>query len=150
MFPDLPPRPYESLKALCCLATAKKPMRAIEIAALAYLPPAQTAKILQEMTWAGFVESRRGTNGGFWLLKPAAEIRVIDVVTFFDHRAPSRELNDPILQTLAQATRRCRKNLELITIADLAKLPALKADRKKAPRKTPNRPKVENESSQDG
>lgn len=142
MFPDLPPRTYQSLKALCCLATAEKPMRAHEIAAVADLPPAQTAKILQEMTWAGFVESRRGTNGGFWLLKPATQIRVADVVTFFAHRAPSQELNDPMLQALAQATKRCRKELELITIADLVKLPTVKAGRSKGPRKESNRPKA--------
>ena len=142
MFPDLPPRIYESLKALCCLATAEKPMRAVEIAAVASLPPAQTAKILHEMTWAGFVESHRGTNGGFLFLKPATQIRVIDVVAFFTHRAPSQELNDPVLQALALATTRCKKELEGITVADLVKLQAPKADKRKSPRKVPNRQKV--------
>jgi Rrf2 family protein len=126
MFPELPPRIYESLKALCCLAVADKPMRAHEIAAAAALPPAQTAKILQQMTWAGFVESRRGIKGGFWLLKAPARIRVTDVVTFFAHRTASRRLKDPVLQALAQATKRCRKELDRITISDLVKLSASK------------------------
>jgi Rrf2 family protein len=45
--PELPPRIYESLKTLCCLAGSEKPLQAHEIAAATGLPPAQTAKILQ-------------------------------------------------------------------------------------------------------
>src|SRR5437660_549073 len=78
----LPPRIYESLKTLCCLANAAGPVQAHEVAAAASLPPAQTAKILQLMTWAGFVESRRGTKGGYWLVTPADHIRVTDVADF--------------------------------------------------------------------
>jgi hypothetical protein len=83
----LPPRIYESLKTLCCLANAVGPLQAYEIASAADLPPAQTAKILQLMTWAGFIESRRGTKGGFWLVTPADHIRVTDVADFFTHHA---------------------------------------------------------------
>jgi Rrf2 family protein len=80
---DLPPRIYESLKTLGCLANARGPLQAHEIASATGLPPAQTAKILQSMTWAGFVESRRGARGGFWLVVPASRIRVTDVIEFF-------------------------------------------------------------------
>ncbi len=83
---ELPPRIYESLKTLCCLANASEPLQAQEIASAASLPPAQTAKILQLMTWAGFVESRRGTKGGFWLIRPPDAIHVTDVDDFFAHR----------------------------------------------------------------
>lgn len=124
MFPDLPPRVYEALKALCCLAKARKPLRAHEIAAATALPPAQTAKLLQEMTWAGFVESRRGTTGGFWLVKPAKAIRVAAVLDFFAHRGPSRYRKDPLVRALAQATKQCRKELERVTVWDLTKLAA--------------------------
>lgn len=50
---NLPPRIYESLKTLSCLANAGGPLQAHQIASRASLPPAQTAKILQLMTWAG-------------------------------------------------------------------------------------------------
>lgn len=119
----LPPRIYASLKALCCLANAGAPLQAHEIAAAAGLPPAQTAKILQLMTWAGFVESRRGTKGGFWLVTPADRIRVTDVADFFTHHTkdvPRRE-QDPLLKALARATARCQKEFSHITVADLAK-----------------------------
>jgi Rrf2 family protein len=122
--PELPPRIYESLKALCCLAKAAAPLQAHEIASTTGLPPAQTAKILQMMSWAGFVESRRGTKGGFWLVTPAEHIRVTDILNFFAHRTHKspEQIRDPILQVLAHAMTRCRKELNHITVADLAKL----------------------------
>lgn len=122
--PELPPRIYESLKALCCLAGSEKPLQTHEIVAATALPPAQTAKILQRMTWAGFVESRRGTKGGFWLVKPAARIRVAEVVAFFTHPVQANQRKDPMLRALARATARCRKEFSRITIADLVNLSA--------------------------
>ena len=123
---ELPARIYESLKTLCCLAAANRPLQAHEIALAASLPPAQTAKILQQMTWAGFVDSRRGTKGGFWLQKPAASIRVTDVADFFSRPVQAQRHGDPVLQALAGATEKCKKEFKRITIADLSKLPSCK------------------------
>lgn len=123
--PELPPRIYESLRALCCLAAANRPLQAQEIALSSNLPPSQTAKILQQMNWAGFVGSRRGAKGGFWLQKPAAKIRVTDVAAFFC-RPVKPQRNDPVRQALADVTMRCRKQFSRITIADLSKLPSCK------------------------
>ena len=121
---SLPPRIYESLKTLCCLANASGPLQAHEIAAAAELPPAQTAKILQMMTWAGFVESRRGTKGGFWLATPANRIRVTDVTDFFAHQGErqSSPQKDGLLRALEHATAQCKKQFSCITVADLAKV----------------------------
>jgi Rrf2 family protein len=120
---NLPPRIYESLKTLCCLANATRPLQAHEIAARTGLPPAQTAKILQMMTWAGFVKSRRGTKGGFWLVRSPETIRITDVADFFAHRGEEHGLKegDVLLKALERATARCRKEFSRITIADLAK-----------------------------
>jgi Rrf2 family protein len=142
---ELPPRIYEALKTLCCLAAAKKPLQAHEIAAATHLHSPQTAKILQQMTWAGFVESRRGTKGGFWLVKPAGRIRVADIVSYFTHPAPSEEQKDPIVQALVRATAPCRKEFSRITVADLASLSACKGttsvhERKTTPTQKPTTP----------
>lgn len=120
----IPERIYESLKTLCCLANAGGPLQAHEIALAANLPPAQTAKILQLMTWAGFVESRRGTNGGFWLVRPAELIRVTDVTDFFAHQTQGRPApkRDGLLKALQGAMARCHKEFARITVADLAKV----------------------------
>jgi len=124
--PELPPRIYESLKTLCCLAAANRPLQAHEIAVAASLPPAQTAKILQQMAWAGFVESRRGAKGGFWLQKPAKSIRVTDVADFFRRPNQVQHPDDPVLEALARATEKCNKEFRRITIADLSRLPSCK------------------------
>jgi DNA-binding IscR family transcriptional regulator len=118
----LPPRLYESLKALCCLANASGPLQAQAVASAAHLPPAQTAKILQLMTWAGFVESRRGTHGGFWLVRQADHIRVTDVADFFAHHTQEhRPQTRYELEGLKRATARCHKEFARVTVADLAK-----------------------------
>jgi len=120
---ELPPRIYESLRTLCCLANASEPLQAQEIASAASLPPAPTAKILQLMTWAGFVESRRGSKGGFWLIRPADGIHVTEVDDFFAPRTRAHRLQkrDGLLKGLKQATASCRKAFARITVADLAK-----------------------------
>jgi len=108
------------------------------VATATNLPRSQTAKILQQMTWAGFVESRRGTKGGFWLVKPAGRTRVADIVAFFTHPAPSEEQKDPIAQALVRITEPCRKEFSRITVADLARLSSCTASpsatRRNAPR----------------
>lgn len=138
---SLPPRIYESLKTLCCLANATGPVQAHEIAAAAGLPPAQTAKILQLMTWAGFIESRRGTNGGYWLVTPAADIRVTDVADFFTHHTHDnpRQEQDPLLKALARATARCHKEFAQISVADLAKVSGCKPSGSTPTRRTVSR-----------
>lgn len=121
---DLPPRIYASLKTLCCLAKHEGPLQVHEIARWADLPAAQTAKTMQWMAWAGFVQSRRGTKGGFWLAVPPARIRVSDVIDFFTHR--SRQANtskaDCVMQALTRATARCQREFQHVSIADLVKV----------------------------
>lgn len=133
---DLPPRIYESLKTLCCLAAHGGPLRAHEIARSASLPAAQTSKVLQWMTWAGFVKSRRGIKGGFWLAVPPQRIRVSDVIDFFTHR--DREIeggkSDCVVEALQRATARCHREFRHISVADLVKL--YEQAKSKKPRKS--------------
>jgi len=82
--PALANQVRESLQTLSCPAETRKTMLARDIASHANLPPAQTAKLLQLLTWAGFVKSRRGSKGGFWLAMPPKCIRVKDVISFFE------------------------------------------------------------------
>lgn len=136
---NLPPRIYESLKMLCCLANARGPLKAHEIASATDLPPAQTAKILQLMTWAGFVESRRGTKGGFWLIRPANRIRVTDVADFFARHTGDRAGQNPdgLLKALEHATTRCQKEFAQITVADLPKVTKYESGGRRAGRVGP-------------
>lgn len=149
----LPARVYESLKTLCCLADATGPLQAHEIASAAKLPPAQTAKILQMMTWAGFVESRRGTKGGFWLVTPPERIRVTDVLAFFSpHQNPEglHPRQDPVFEALEEVSVRCRKELEHITIADLARLSRPECTQSTTAAKTSSRSKQSRQHHRNG
>lgn len=57
---------------------------ASEIARRISAPPNYTGKMLKILAVAGLLESSRGAGGGFRLSRPAAEIRLIDVVEPID------------------------------------------------------------------
>jgi Rrf2 family protein len=52
--------------------------------------PTYLAKIMQTLAREGVLESQRGASGGFRLAKPAAEIRLFEVVSPFDDLTPGR------------------------------------------------------------
>jgi len=51
-----------------------------EIAHAQHTPPSFMAKILRQMVKTGLLRSARGVHGGFCLLRPAAEISLLDIV----------------------------------------------------------------------
>ncbi len=119
----LPPkRVLYSLKALCCLARMQGPMRASELARCTGIPPAQAAKILYLLTWGGFVCSRRGSKGGYWLRVPAERIRVQEVMEFFHPPADRGRENspDPILQVWHEMAGVGHRAFAQLTLANLA------------------------------
>ena len=65
------------------------------------LPLKFIERILQELREAGLVDSRRGKNGGYFLAKPASEIRIGDLVRLMDGRLA------PICCASEQAYQRC-------------------------------------------
>lgn len=70
-----------ALRAMACLALT--PGALVSTTALATqtkVPNTYLAKILQELSAAGFVESRRGVGGGYRLARPASDILLIDII----------------------------------------------------------------------
>jgi Rrf2 family protein len=67
---------------LMCLA--RRPVGAVvmidEVSREEKIPRSFAAKIFQSLARAGLVRSNRGTRGGFVLLKPAAQVTVLDVI----------------------------------------------------------------------
>lgn len=120
---SLPRRVHYALKILCCLAGASAPLRAREVARCTEIPPAQAAKVLYMLTWAGFVHSRRGSKGGFWLRKAADQIGIHDVIKFL--LPPSDEarkhLKDPVLRVWQETAAPTHEAFERLTLADLVK-----------------------------
>jgi Rrf2 family protein len=61
-------------------ADAGAPVKKSAIVAAQKIPPKFLENILAELRHAGLVESQRGSDGGYWLAKSAAEISVADVM----------------------------------------------------------------------
>lgn len=70
-----------ALRAMACLAM--RPTDLVPTPALAEqtkVPANYLAKVLQQLAAAKLITGRRGVGGGYKLAKPAAEIRLIDVI----------------------------------------------------------------------
>lgn len=122
-WPPLSKRLHVALKGLCCLAQSQGPVRAHELARCAGVPPAHAAKILYLLTWGGFVSSRRGSKGGFWLRRPPEQIRIRDVMRFFQAPAEAGrgKRRDPVLEVWRETAAPARETFERLTLADLVR-----------------------------
>ncbi len=65
-------------------ANAAAAQSAKDIAVAYHIPPPLLAKILQTLTRAGLLVSHAGTNGGYALAKPAAQISAFEVIRAID------------------------------------------------------------------
>lgn len=116
----LPKRVQSALRCLCCLAEAGTSLQAHQIADRTGTTKAETAKVLQLLCWAGFVHSKRGTKGGFWLNAIPDQIKAGEVISFFLAHHPS-EANDEdaVSRAIEQSSARCQAVLEHLTVADI-------------------------------
>ena len=117
---SLPKRVHSALKCLCCLAEAGTPLQAHQIADRVGISRPETAKVLQLLSWGGFVQSRRGTKGGFWLSESPDQIRAGKVISFFlaNHSVEANE-QDPVSRAIERSNARCQVVLENLTLADI-------------------------------
>jgi Rrf2 family protein len=60
------------------------PLKAEQLAASQQLPPKFLESVLATLREHGLLLSRRGTDGGYWLSRPAEQITVADVVRATD------------------------------------------------------------------
>ena len=121
IFPAIPKRIESALKALCSLSEAREALRSNQVAQHIGVPPAETAKVLQLLSWGGFVNSRRGAKGGFWLARPPEQIRASQVISFLDtNRNSPAAANDKCGEALRALSAQCQRKLQCLTVADLA------------------------------
>jgi Rrf2 family protein len=119
---ELPIQVHQSLKVLCRLARARRPLKARQIARLEEIAPAQAAKVLEHLTRAGFVQSRRGTKGGYWLGVSAGRIRIGDVLASFGSRGRARKpKSNGVRKAVRKITEPARKTFERLTIAKISR-----------------------------
>ena len=81
-----------ALQAIFDLATqpAGEPVKIADIARRQKIPQKFLELILASLKQGGFVESRRGADGGYRLAKPADQITVGQVVAFLEGKKPQR------------------------------------------------------------
>ena len=100
-----------ALRVIVHLAThASPPAKAQDIAAETKVPSGYAAKILQDLTRSGLVQSQRGPKGGFALARDASAITVLEVVSAVD---PIRRIKVCPLGKKAHSQRLCRLHQRL-------------------------------------
>lgn len=79
-------RCYYALRAIHALAeqAGPEPMKIAEIAAKERIPIRFLEVILNQLKGGGFVQSRRGAEGGYRLARPAEELTVGEVMRYID------------------------------------------------------------------
>jgi Rrf2 family protein len=127
-----------AVRAAMELAAAgdETPVKKSAIVSAQRIPPKFLENILGELRNAGLVESQRGSDGGYWLAKPASEISVADVMRAVEgplasvrnQRPETMEyegLATPLQQVWVALRASIRDVLEAVTLADLVsgKLP---------------------------
>lgn len=77
---------YYSLRALFELALRHRqgPVRIGDVAKAQAIPPRFLEVILNELKQGGFVESRRGKDGGYFLVREPATLTLGEVIRFVD------------------------------------------------------------------
>jgi Rrf2 family protein len=121
-WPELPKRLHYALKSLCCLVSEQSPIHADEVARRTGIPPAEAAKVLYRLAEGGFVFSRRGSTGGFWLRKRPSHIHVGDLLKFLYPFLPnSRRKDDCVLQVWKQTTASSHEVFAHLSLDDLLK-----------------------------
>jgi Rrf2 family protein len=61
------------------------PMTARELAELGEIPTNYLSKIMRQLVRAGLVDGTRGIGGGFRFSRPPSKIKLMEIVTLFEH-----------------------------------------------------------------
>jgi Rrf2 family protein len=122
---------YAVRAAVELAAAGQGPVKGERIAAAQSIPANFLENILSDLRHAGFVGSRRGAEGGYWLARPAAEVSVADIIRAVDgplanvrgvrseqvsYEGSAEKLRDVWVAARASL----RHVLENVTLADLA------------------------------
>ncbi len=99
-----------------------KPVKIAEIARRQEIPQKFLELILSSLKQGGFVESRRGAEGGYRLAKPPDQITVGEVLRFVEQqKRPGRDANGAFAQLWAEVDAATDEILNHTTFAELAR-----------------------------
>jgi Rrf2 family protein len=128
---DYAVRAAAELAAHAAAKGPRVPMKGDAIASAQGIPVRFLESILAELRRSGIVGSQRGSEGGYWLARPASDVSVADIIRAVEgpladvHGTPPEEAeyDGPAaeLQRVWIATRvALREVLEATTVADIA------------------------------
>jgi Rrf2 family protein len=102
--PQLPHLARHALAAVTELATLgdSERLKSSDLAALIRAPQPVLSKVLRALAHCGLVDGLKGHNGGYRLARPAADIRLVDVVA-----CATGVSVDELLPQCALGVRRC-------------------------------------------
>jgi Rrf2 family protein len=117
-----------AVRALVELAGSSRasPRKLHDLASAQQIPVAFLADILTMLRRAGLVSSQRGVDGGYWLTRPAVEIRLATVIAAVDgpfmEVTPARPGESPPASApgLQEVWEAMRELVKLVTIAQVA------------------------------
>ncbi len=116
-----------ALQAIFDLASQQnsEPVKIADIARRQKIPQKFLELILAGLKQGGFVESRRGAEGGYLLAKPASAITVGEVLRFVDgaqqhgKKSPRRKTESPFTDMWQQVDSAVSEIVDKTTFADL-------------------------------
>ena len=104
------------------LQPAGAPVKIAEVARRQKIPQKFLELILASLKQGGFVESRRGAEGGYRLARPASEITVGEVLRFVEERKRTkRATEDPFHGVWKKVDEAVAEILDHTTFAELAR-----------------------------
>lgn len=132
---EISARTMYGLRALVTMAGARtqEPMTIQMISERENLPHKFLEGIMADLKRGGFVKSRRGANGGYLLVRPASEIRLIEIIRHLDGPVAPVAYSDlsggenpsacqkafwPVWSEIREATIRVLENYTIQSIAD--------------------------------
>jgi Rrf2 family protein len=114
-----------ALSALCELASnsGSVPVKIADIAARQKIPQKFLELILANLKQAGFVESKRGAEGGYLLARPASAVTVGEVLRHVDGRPGSKKPRaiTPLTELWEQVEQAVSDVVDRTTIEDLVR-----------------------------
>ena len=103
----------------------QQPGSPIKIAAIAErqrIPQKFLELILAGLKQGGFVESRRGAEGGYLLARPAQTITIGEVLRFVDHKKHKRRAETPFHELWTKVEKVIAHETDSTNFADLARI----------------------------
>jgi Rrf2 family protein len=128
---------YSVLAAVALAAAPDGPIKGDAISDSQEIPARFLENILSDLRHAGIVESQRGSDGGYWLARPADEITLAEVIRAVDgplatirgvrpEATSYTGVTEPLRDVWLALRAHIRAVLERVTLADVVsgKLPA--------------------------